>query len=268
MILLIDADILLYKFAFRNEEHYEWNGGVTSTLVDAGQAYMDADAFIDSLMDDLKAEGHFLCFSHPQNFRYTVLPTYKHNRVNLEKPQLYDALKDYLLSSHPYKMKQMLEADDVMGILGSMHPKKYCVCSLDKDLMCIPGTHFNWNKMKKPTIVTEAYADYFFAYQTLIGDSTDGYTGCPKIGPKKAEKLLAPIFEDIVGDHPDYGVKCRVKDLRKLNKAMWEAVIQTYKGRGFDMDFLLQQARVARILRHTDYNIQTKEIKLWHPPTT
>jgi DNA polymerase-1 len=268
MILLIDADILLYKFAFRNEEHFDWNDGVTSTVVDAGQAYLDADAFIDSLVEKLNAEGFFLCFSHPQNFRYAVLPTYKHNRAKLEKPELYDALKDYLMASKPYKMKQMLEADDVMGILGSMHPDKYIICSLDKDMMCIPGMHFNWNKMENPTIVREAYANYFHAYQTLIGDSTDGYTGCPKIGPKKAEKLLVPIFEEIVGESPSLGVGCFRRDLIKLNKAMWKAVIETYQSRGLDMNFLLQQARVARILRHTDYNIQTKEIRLWLPPTT
>lgn len=268
MILLIDSDILLYQFAFRNQETFKWEGDIKSTVTDEAKACQDADEFIRDMVTKLDAKGFFLCFSDAQNFRYAVLPTYKHNRSNLERPELYDMLKKYLTEKYPVKIKKMLEADDVMGILGSQHPKEYCICSLDKDLKCIPGTHFNWNKMTKPTVIGEAYADYFFAYQTLIGDTTDGYTGCPKVGPKKADKLLVPIFEEIVGQVPEFGAKCGKRKLTELNRQMWAAVIETYTGRGFDMEFILQQARVARILRHTDYDFNKKEVKLWVPPTT
>ena len=46
---------------------------------------------------------------------------------------------------------------------------------------------------------------------------------------------------------------------------MWKLVVETYEKHGLDERDALQQARVARILRHGEYNNQTKEISLWIP---
>jgi DNA polymerase-1 len=62
-------------------------------------------------------------------------------------------------------------------------------------------------------------------YQTLVGDTSDGYPGCPGIGPVKAEKVLGmpPNWQDVVGAYR----------AAKLTEA--DALVQ---------------ARVARILRY------------------
>ena len=88
-----------------------------------------------------------------------------------------------------------LEADDLLGILATTLPKysDAIVVSLDKDLRTIPGRHLNPSKETSPAVVrviTELEADTAWLMQTLMGDSTDGYTGVPGIGPKKAEKIL------------------------------------------------------------------------------
>lgn len=267
-IALIDSDILLYKFAFRNEERIEWSEEVTSVDVDAAQAYLDADQFIRALTPKVGASSYLLCLSDAQNFRYEVLPSYKHNRVDLERPQLYDALKDYLKANHPWKTKRLLEADDVMGIMGSARPETYVICSLDKDMRTIPGTHFNWNKMEKPEAISEVSADFFFYYQVLIGDSTDGYKGCPGIGPKKATKILMAVFESVTGSDADpltWKRKVAPAKIQKLQAAYWRAIVATYDLKGLTPEDALQQARVARILRHTDYDVQKQEVKLWTP---
>ena len=77
--------------------------------------------------------------------------------------------------------------------------------------------------------------------QTLTGDPTDGYSGCPSIGKVSAERIL--------------------KD-----NSTWQAVVDTYKKKKLSEDAALQQARVARILRASDYDFKKKEIKLWLPP--
>ena len=47
---------------------------------------------------------------------------------------------------------------------------------------------------------------------------------------------------------------------------MWEAVIDTYKGKGLNSKVALREARMARILRASDYNFKTKRPILWQPP--
>ena len=44
---------------------------------------------------------------------------------------------------------------------------------------------------------------------------------------------------------------------------MWQAVINTYKSKGYTEDGALLNARMARILRAEDYDFKNKEVKLW-----
>ncbi len=66
------------------------------------------------------------------------------------------------------------------------------IVSLDKDMKTIPGFHYN---QKHPELgifeVTPKEADEWHLIQTLAGDQTDGYAGCPGIGMEKASRLSA-----------------------------------------------------------------------------
>lgn len=66
----------------------------------------------------------------------------------------------------------------------------FVICSNDKDLLCIPGKHFNL-KTKIFSIVDKAAALRLYYEQLLQGDATDNIPGIPGIGPKKAAKILA-----------------------------------------------------------------------------
>ena len=63
-----------------------------------------------------------------------------------------------------------------MGIMAT--GRRVCHCRTDKDLKQVPGVHYNWRTdcMER---VTTPDADYWFYFQVLTGDSTDGYSGCP-----------------------------------------------------------------------------------------
>lgn len=86
---------------------------------------------------------------------------------------------------------------------------------------------------------TQAEADYQFLYQTLVGDATDNYKGCPKIGEVGAKRILD-------------------KD------CSWDAVVAAYEKAGLSEEEALTQARVARILRYEDVGKDFKPI-LWTP---
>jgi 5'-3' exonuclease len=88
------------------------------------------------------------------------------------------------------------EADDLLGINQTACAEN-CVDSIivtiDKDLLQIPGSHYNFVKCEFKE-VTEEEGQYFFYKQLMMGDSTDNIGGCPGIGPKKAEKALEPFI--------------------------------------------------------------------------
>ena len=46
-------------------------------------------------------------------------------------------------------------------------------------------------------------------------------------------------------------------------KDLWKVVKGIYKDKGYTAKEALAQARVARILRHGDYNKKTGKVKLW-----
>ena len=85
-----------------------------------------------------------------------------------------------------------LEADDMLGIKAT-RDKGCIIVSEDKDLKTIPAKVFNPAKDTEPHDISEQEADYNFMFQTLTGDKTDNYSGCPSVGPKTAEKILAVL---------------------------------------------------------------------------
>lgn len=188
-----------------------------------------------------------------RNFRKFIYPAYKLNRKPTPKPDMYwplaawcrDALKGYDVAG--------MEGDDLIGIIHTQEPEDTVMVSSDKDLKTIPGDLYNpMHKTRYISSVNEA--NHYWLLQTLMGDSTDNYKGCPRIGKVKAERLLMPPD----GTHPEFY-------LRKN----WQIVLDTYRNAyASDDDALDQavlQARLARILRVEDYDFETESIRLWHP---
>lgn len=237
--LLVDGDILLHRFGFANETTFDFGEGVTGQAVAPFEiAYRDAQDFLERLKQRNKATDLTLCFSGSKNYRYTVLPSYKWNRKHAPKPLLYVELKEKLLEDYVCLEQDKLEGDDLMGIISTANKGQFVICSIDKDLKQIPGRHYNWNTDKKFTI-TKKDAEYFFYLQILTGDPGDGYTGIPGIGAKKAEAILVEPY--------------------------WDSVLAAYLYYGLTEQDALTQARVARILRHGEYDFSTQEVRLWTP---
>lgn len=246
--LLIDGDILAYRIAFSAEVATEWGDGTWTYQADEKQATMKLDEEINRLTKRLDATGVSVFLSDKMNFRKEVLPTYKANRTQ-RKPLLLGALYEYLRKSWKAVALPKLEADDLLGIHAT-NPlfKPECtkiIVSIDKDMRGIPCNWFNQDKDDQGVLcITEAEADSFHFRLTLTGDSGDGFSGCPKIGKVKAEKLLCQLLD---------------------NSARWGAVVKQFLKAGLTEEDAIIQARLARVLRDGDYVYATNEIKLWHP---
>ena len=247
--LLLDSDLIAYQFASSAQASYNFGDTGTCTHVDDFELVAPlVDKWITAVVDKLNADAVVVCLSVPtaECFRLSVLPTYKSNRKAVIRPAHLQAVKDYMATNYKSYIRDSLEADDLLGILAT-HPTLIkgdkVVVTEDKDLMTVPCNLFRPKRDSKPKAVTLKEANYYHLYQSLIGDSTDGYRGCPGIGPVKAELILR----------------------NALPGAEWSAVVATYESKGLTEEEALVQARVARICRADDYDFKNKEVKLWTP---
>ena len=184
-----------------------------------------------------------MCLSdHVVSFRKGLDASYKANRNGSEKPKLLQIVEDYAVSHHPTLSFPRLEADDVLGIHAtSTEHINPVIVSADKDLRQIPVEHLVDGKIAP---ISAADGQLWHHTQTLIGDPTDGYKGCPGIGKVKAAKIL---------DVPPH--------------ERWGAIVATYEFKGLTEADALLQARLAYILQHGDYRRSDNKIKLWKPPS-
>ncbi len=250
MLALIDADIIIYQCAAANQEIVDW-GDDDDITVKCNKR--DLKENIADMLGDIQvaaeASDYLLCFSSSTNFRKDVYPSYKGNRKAKDRPIGLAYARKFCEDVYQTKELPGLEADDLMGVIQTGDVKGLrgpsVICSIDKDMLTIPGLHYQWNHAEEGVFEIEgAEAWYAFYTQVLTGDSTDNYPGCPGVGPKTAEKILG------------YGSGCAVN---------WPAVVEAYEKAGLTEDDAIVQARCARILRAEDYDFEKKEVILWTP---
>ncbi len=255
ILLAIDADYYIFAAACRCEIIEDAIEDITATFSDLQIEIIDAldQAGITGTTKTLLA----LSCRREDGFRRDVLPSYKANRDDKEKPALMGELVAYVKAKFDCIEAPRLEADDVLGILGSAPSDKYEVVmvSIDKDLKTIPGLLYNSQK-KTLTRTDEETANYHFFMQCLMGDSTDGYPGLPRCGPKRAALVL------------DDGTPSWGKVLREYREGEAQ-VLQYVEDHDIEYkslrNFAMTQARVARILRFGEWRIGAGPV-LWMPP--
>lgn len=194
MIALIDADILVYRVGYTTEAESE------------GIARVRTDEMIEGILAETGAK-EFECWlsdARENNFRAQMYPAYKANRTQ-PAPKHYDTIKEHLVKEWGARFAYGMEADDALGMaqMASIHydnPEvpfdlRTTICSIDKDLLQIPGLHYNFVKKEWQTIKEWDGLKWFYK-QILIGDVSDNVPGCKGIGPVKAGKALDPILQD------------------------------------------------------------------------
>ena len=240
MLLAIDTDILAFKATSSSETEIDWGGDIWSLQMDMAEARRSFEHQLDQIKDRLGSDDVLCCLSdHAGNFRKEIYPDYKSGRRKTRKPVGYVSFCNWIRETYSTAERPMLEADDVLGIIATMpeNKGKVTIVSDDKDLRTVPSRLYR--PMADELLdISEEDADRFFLTQVLTGDSTDSYKGVPGIGPKKAETILGP-------------------------RPNWGAVEKAYIDAGMTRDDAITQARLARILRWTDW--EEGGPKLWTP---
>lgn len=216
MIALIDMDLVCFRCAAsaENEEFF------------VVQHRMN-DLF-DNILSTTAATEYKAFLTGENNFRKEIYPEYKANRTQ-PKPRHLEAARYFAIKEFNAEAEHGLEADDLLGINQADNT---VICSLDKDLLQVPGKHYQWaiatSKYERPAKhldQSELEGLRLFYEQCLKGDTSDNVKGIAKIGEVKAKRFL----ENCNSELEMFGI---VKDL--------------YNN---DQDFLLN-ASCLWILRH------------------
>lgn len=254
--ILFDGDVLAYQIGFAAEKATEWPNGLWTLHADSEAAGLSVDSFLAGLMIDLKADELIVVLSDDNdkaNWRYAIAADYKATRKGKRKPMLHPFLRQYMKDGYNVFQRPTLEGDDTLGILLTspkiIKGEKICV-SIDKDMLSVPGLHYNTGKNDEGiTEVTVGVANWNHMFQTLTGDTVDNYPGCKGVGPVAATRILEEAQVGSSGEEFMW----------------WDSVVEAYGKAGFGPDEALRQARLARILRNTDYDFKKREVILWTP---
>ncbi len=242
--LIVDGDILIHRTAARVETSVCWDPDreIWSTYGDLKEAKAIVEAEVNYLRELLGGVHVIFTLSPRKTFRHDLYPEYKANRKNKPKPMLFSPLREWTKTAYDSWEFPNLEADDVMGILAKSHtvPAPKIIISADHDMEGVPCNLYkpgsNRNRVKT---ITYKEANKYHLYQTLTGDSGDNYPGAPGIGPKRAEAVL--------------------------QEWTWDEVVAAYESKGLNETEALLQARLAKILTPSLYDIKSGRIKLWTP---
>ncbi len=237
MEALIDGDLCAYRCAASAEQE------------GAGLAIYRCNELIERILNATSSDSFSVYLSGDSNFRYVVNPQYKAHRKDKPKPTWLNDCKQYLVEHWNAVVMDGIEADDGMGI-AQRHDT--IICSLDKDMLQVPGSHYQWEfsgtgptgkAWSKDAIrweISEEEGLKRFWTQMIVGDVADNVFGVYGLGPKKTEKL----FESIEGDTFD-----------ELNQAYYNLVKTLYN----DEERLHSNAKLLWILR--------SEGAIWQPPS-
>ena len=174
MKALIDGDIVVYRCAASAEHDEVW------------AACARAQTMIEDILADTEANCYKVYLTGSNNFRRELDPTYKANRPDT-RPKHWLAVREFLVTQHGAEVCNGYEADDAMGMNQQMTGT--IICSIDKDMLQVPGQHWNFVKKERSHITEQGGLRRLYT-QTLVGDRSDNIFGVAGIGPVKADKVL------------------------------------------------------------------------------
>ena len=237
MKLLIDADYIVYKSCAAAETEVDFGDDVILVTSNFSDAYKATVGELTKIRDKFGSFSDLiLFFSDTKNFRKKIMPEYKGHR-NRKKPCGYKRVIKALKDNYEVIVMPELEADDALGIYATKNSGNIIV-SPDKDMKQIPGKLYN---LDEEFTITEEEGAKWHLIQSLAGDQTDGYSGVPGIGVKRAETLF------------------------KKEGYSWKTVVKAFVDKGLNEYTAITNARLARILTVDDYDFTNNRPELWSP---
>lgn len=170
MIALIDGDIVAYRCAASCEPTKA--KPERETVDDAKHR---AENLLQDIVHDTEATSYKVFLGGGKNFRKEIWPEYKAHRTKPNPAYLPD-VQQFLVEYWDATFTDGIEADDALGIASSTEEESSVIVSIDKDLLQLPGLHYNF-VTKNWTPVDSDTGDFNFWRQMVLGDRADNVFG-------------------------------------------------------------------------------------------
>lgn len=242
MLALIDGDVVVYRTGWASEKE-------TQEAIPC----IRANKTIEDILADTGATEYQVWFSDrlENNYRIKIDPGYKSSRQKQPKPKWYQSLKSFLTKEWNAQVTEGQEADDILGIMQTAAPSGFglspikqegcpflefpsIICTIDKDLLQVPGKHYNFVR-KEFNDISYTVGLLNFYSQFLIGDKVDDIEGIYGLGPVKTKQILGScnteleMFEKVRYQYKDDERLLRNGRLlwvRRQPNQMWEFPIE------------------------------------------
>jgi len=220
MILLVDADSLIFASCYRKRETPD--DELYYTNIEDSRAKFDEQFMsIVNHLEDKYPIDKVLTFSGSKgNFRKLITKKYKANRKKQELPPLLDEMHQFVKDHYDSIWGYGVETDDMVArywkqISDDIGRDEVMIVSIDKDYKQFPCLMYNYHyKHKEILDITEEEAMYNFYEQMIVGDTADNVNYFKGKGKKYAEKH----FKD-----------CTTK--YQYTRKLYELFKQEYKGK-------------------------------------
>ena len=194
MILLVDADSLIFASCYRKRETPD--DELYYTNIEDSRAKFD-EQFM-SIVNHLEEKypiDKILTFSGSKgNFRKLITPKYKANRKKQELPPLLDEMHQFVKDHYDSIWGYGVETDDMVArywkqISDDIGRDEVMIVSIDKDYKQFPCLMYNYHYKHKVILdISEEEAMYNFYEQCIVGDTADNVNYFKGKGKKFAEK--------------------------------------------------------------------------------
>ncbi len=197
MILLVDADSLIFASCYKKREHKDDERFYTD-IEDSKAKFDEQFMSIVNKLEDMYNVERVITFSGSKgNFRKLITPVYKANRKKQELPPLLDEMHQFVKDEYNSVWGFGIETDDIVArywkeLSNKVGRNNVMIVSIDKDYKQFPALIYNYHyKHKEVLDISEEEALYNFYEQMIIGDTADNVNYFKGKGKKYAEKYLA-----------------------------------------------------------------------------
>tara|TARA_R110002153_G_scaffold159912_2_gene312213 strand:- start:6689 stop:7402 length:714 start_codon:yes stop_codon:yes gene_type:complete len=196
MILLIDADSLIFASCYRKRETPEDEKYYTD-IVDSRNKFDQQFMSIVNHLEEKYTIDKVLTFSGSKgNFRKLLVKKYKANRKNQELPPLLNEMHLFVKQQYDSIFGFGVETDDMVARYWYKLSKEFgrdevMIVSIDKDYKQFPCLMYNYHYQHKEILdITEEQALYNFYEQMIMGDTADNVNYFKGKGKRFSEKYF------------------------------------------------------------------------------
>ena len=201
MIVLVDADSLVWSSCYRQKEHPDDDG--LNSLEEAKSKFDEVYMQIINRIEETYEIDKVITFSNSiGNFRKEISNTYKSNRVKRDIPEILSDLHNYVTFAYDGKQGKGVETDDLVArywkALTEVEGRdNVIIVSIDKDYKQLPCLIYNYHSKHQCYYkISEEEARRNFYTQMIVGDNADNVNFCKGYGESYCKKAFADCSSD------------------------------------------------------------------------